>query len=213
MVGEAERIKRLRAAIPGVAEVPGAMLAICTNRRGADREPAISQYDMVLETVRGATPNLLLVAHAEWIGVCTPESCHRAFVRSILAEGRYLRYRISQVRHLGDELIATVVRVLRPIGGHAVCIDAGLFLHISRSRTCLGRHLSLSSIFGVVSGLRDYLERWPASTSHMVDPCLRDVSSCACQSLGACSLRRILTMLPQSSRRCTDTGMRCPGCV
>jgi tyrosine phenol-lyase len=47
-------------------------------------------------------------------------------------EERYLRYRSSQVRHLADELIAVGVPVVRPIGGHAVYIDAALFLpHLS----------------------------------------------------------------------------------
>jgi tryptophanase len=50
-------------------------------------------------------------------------------------EEDYLRYRISQVKSLGDSLIDQGIPVLKPIGGHAVYIDAKRFLpHIPQSQ-------------------------------------------------------------------------------
>ena len=45
----------------------------------------------------------------------------------------YLANRVGQVRHLGDQLVTAGVPVIRPIGGHAVFIDAAAFLpHLSQ---------------------------------------------------------------------------------
>jgi tryptophanase len=48
---------------------------------------------------------------------------------------RYLEHRVGQVRRFGERLIAAGVPILRPIGGHAVYLDAKRFLpHIPQSQ-------------------------------------------------------------------------------
>lgn len=55
-----------------------------------------------------------------------------------LCEGideNYLRHRIGQTKYLGESLHDAGVPVIRPIGGHAVYVDAGAFLpHIPRDK-------------------------------------------------------------------------------
>ncbi len=47
----------------------------------------------------------------------------------------YLKYRINQVRYLGDLLIAKGVPIVMPVGGHAVFLDALKFLpHLPRDQ-------------------------------------------------------------------------------
>ncbi len=47
----------------------------------------------------------------------------------------YIRHRVRQVEKLGDRLIAAGVPIVRPTGGHAVCVDAAAFLpHLTRSQ-------------------------------------------------------------------------------
>ncbi|WP_141330743.1 tryptophanase [Myxococcus sp. AB025B] len=45
-----------------------------------------------------------------------------------MVDEEYLAHRVSQVRYLGDLLTEAGVPILRPVGGHAVFIDAGAFL-------------------------------------------------------------------------------------
>lgn len=55
-------------------------------------------------------------------------------LREVLDE-RYLEYRISFTRHLGDALTNAGIPVVRPIGGHAVYVDAKTMLpHIPPSQ-------------------------------------------------------------------------------
>lgn len=55
-------------------------------------------------------------------------------VREVLDEN-YLRYRLGQVRYLGEKLKEAGVPVVEPIGGHAVYVDAKRFLpHIPPSQ-------------------------------------------------------------------------------
>ncbi len=47
----------------------------------------------------------------------------------------YLRFRISQVRNLGEQLIAAGVPIVKPVGGHAVYLNAREFLpHIPQEQ-------------------------------------------------------------------------------
>ncbi|PLT29953.1 tyrosine phenol-lyase [Peribacillus deserti] len=43
-------------------------------------------------------------------------------------DDHYIEHRIHQVRYLGDQLIETGIPIVRPIGGHAVFLDARAFL-------------------------------------------------------------------------------------
>jgi tryptophanase len=61
----------------------------------------------------------------------------------------YIRHRVHQVRRFGDQLTAAGIPIVRPPGGHAVCIDATAFLpHLSRAQfpaDALGAALYLES--------------------------------------------------------------------
>ena len=61
----------------------------------------------------------------------------------------YIEHRIKQVEYLGDKLIAAGVPVVQPIGGHAVFLDAKLFLpHIPQEKfpaQSLAAHLYIES--------------------------------------------------------------------
>jgi tyrosine phenol-lyase len=51
------------------------------------------------------------------------------------AEYEYLKYRINQVRYLGDLLMEANVPIVKPIGSHAVFVDALKFLpHLPRDQ-------------------------------------------------------------------------------
>jgi tyrosine phenol-lyase len=51
------------------------------------------------------------------------------------AQYEYLKFRINQVRYLGNMLIDAGVPVVKPIGGHAVFLDALNFLpHLTREQ-------------------------------------------------------------------------------
>ncbi len=51
------------------------------------------------------------------------------------AQYQYLKYRINQVRYLGELLIKAGVSIVRPIGGHGVFLDALKFLpHLPRDQ-------------------------------------------------------------------------------
>jgi len=45
-----------------------------------------------------------------------------------MVDDAYVAHRIAQVRHLGEQLEAAGVPIVRPIGGHAVFVDARAFL-------------------------------------------------------------------------------------
>ncbi|ARV91314.1 tyrosine phenol-lyase [Bacillus thuringiensis serovar roskildiensis] len=83
---------------------------------------------------------------------------------------QYIEHRISQVYHLGNQLLQAKVPVVRPIGGHAVFLDAKAFLpHLSQDEfpaQSLAAALYLDSGVrsmerGIVSAGRD-----PATQKH-----------------------------------------------
>jgi len=76
----------------------------------------------------------------------------------------YIQHRVEQVAYLGDRLIAAGVPVVKPIGGHAVFLDARAFLpHLPQEHLpaqSLAAHLYMESGVrsmerGLVSGGRD----------------------------------------------------------
>lgn len=51
------------------------------------------------------------------------------------AEAEYLKYRVNQVRYLGELLLKEKVPIVRPVGGHAVFLNALKFLpHLQRGQ-------------------------------------------------------------------------------
>ena len=47
----------------------------------------------------------------------------------------YIRHRVEQVRYLGENLIEAGIPIVKPVGGHAVFLDAKAFLpHISQDK-------------------------------------------------------------------------------
>jgi tryptophanase len=52
-----------------------------------------------------------------------------------MVDDDYIRHRVRQVERLGERLIAAGIPIVRPTGGHAVCVDAAAFLpHVPRSQ-------------------------------------------------------------------------------
>ncbi|MFX1388724.1 MAG: tyrosine phenol-lyase [Promethearchaeota archaeon] len=61
------------------------------------------------------------------------EAVARGLIES--TDYNYLKYRVNQVRYLGDMLINANVPIVKPIGGHAVFLDAAKFLsHLPREQ-------------------------------------------------------------------------------
>lgn len=82
---EPGRLKRLRAAAPGIAGVPTAVVLICLDGRRADQEPGTAEYDMAHLGLGAAMQNLLLAAHGLGLGACAIGSYHLASLRSIVS--------------------------------------------------------------------------------------------------------------------------------
>lgn len=52
-----------------------------------------------------------------------------------MVDDDYIRHRVRQVERLGARLLAAGIPIVRPTGGHAVCVDAAAFLpHVPRSQ-------------------------------------------------------------------------------
>jgi tryptophanase len=50
-----------------------------------------------------------------------------------MVDDAYIRHRVQQVERFGARLIAAGIPIVKPTGGHAVCVDAAAFLpHLSR---------------------------------------------------------------------------------
>ena len=61
------------------------------------------------------------------------EAMARGFME--VTQEPYLKYRIGQVKYLGDALMKNKVRIIQPTGGHAVYVDAkGILPHIPQSQ-------------------------------------------------------------------------------
>lgn len=85
IVRDPAKLKRLRAAAPGMSGTPSAMIAICLQRLQADEQPGTFGHEMVLLSLGAAMENLLLAAHGQGLGACAIGSFHARSVCSILA--------------------------------------------------------------------------------------------------------------------------------
>ncbi len=94
IVREKGRLKRLRAAAPGIAGRPPAVILLCLDRRRGDEEPGTLDYDMVHLTLGAAMQNLLLAAHDKGVGACAIGSFHRASLDSIVSLPRHLELKL-----------------------------------------------------------------------------------------------------------------------
>jgi nitroreductase len=88
------RLKRLRAAAPGIAGRASAIVLICLDRKRADEEPSTPEYDMVHMTLGAAMQNLLLAAHGQGLGACAIGSFHPASLRSIVSLPPHLELKL-----------------------------------------------------------------------------------------------------------------------
>jgi nitroreductase len=84
IIREKGKLKRLRAAAPGIAGRAAAVILLCLDRRRRDDVPGTPEYDMVLMSLGAAMQNLLLAAHAEGLGACAIGSFHHASLQSIV---------------------------------------------------------------------------------------------------------------------------------
>jgi tryptophanase len=85
-----------------------------------------------------------------------------------MVDDAYIGHRVRQVERLGDRLIAAGIPIVRPTGGHAVCIDAAAFLsHLPRSQfpaDALARELYLEAgIRAVGLGSLAFMKEDPAT--------------------------------------------------
>ncbi len=90
IVREQGRLRRLRAAAPGISGVPAALIMICLDTLRTGQEPSRTEYEMDLFSLGAALQNLLLTAHGQGLGACTIGSFHIPSVRSILSLPQHL---------------------------------------------------------------------------------------------------------------------------
>jgi nitroreductase len=107
------RLKRLRAAAPGIAGRATAIILICLDRNRADEEPGTAEYDMVHMTLGAAMQNLLLAAHGQGLGACAIGSFHPASLRSIASLPPHLELKLLVA--LGHPVSQPQAPPLRPL--------------------------------------------------------------------------------------------------
>jgi len=90
IIREPGRLRRLRAAAPGISGVPAALITICLDSLRTGQEPRTMEYEMHLLSLGAALENLLLAAHGQGLGACAIGSFHVPSVRSILSLPEHL---------------------------------------------------------------------------------------------------------------------------
>lgn len=94
IIREPGRLKRLRAAAPGIAGRAAAVILICLDRRLGDETPGTSEYDMVHLSLGAAMQSLLLAAHDLGLGACAIGSFHPASLESIVSLPPHLELKL-----------------------------------------------------------------------------------------------------------------------
>jgi nitroreductase len=114
IIREQGRLKRLRAAAPGIAGRASAIVLICLDRRRGDEEAGSSEYDMVHMSLGAAMQNLLLAAHDQGLGACAIGSFHHASLASIVSLPPHLELKLLIA--LGYPVSQPKAPPLRPLG-------------------------------------------------------------------------------------------------
>jgi nitroreductase len=113
VIREQGRLKRLRAAAPGIAGRAAAIVLICLDKQRANEEPGTAEYDMVHMTLGAAMQNLLLAAHDQGLGACAIGSFHHASLASIVSLPPYLEVKLLVA--LGYPVSQPAAPPLRPL--------------------------------------------------------------------------------------------------
>ncbi|MGB9301348.1 MAG: nitroreductase [Anaerolineae bacterium] len=113
IIREQGRLKRLRAAAPGIAGRAAAVILLCLDRRSGDAEPGTSEYDMVHLTLGAAMQNLLLAAHDKGLGACAIGSFHPSSLASIVSLPPHLQLKLLVA--LGYPVSQPAAPALRPL--------------------------------------------------------------------------------------------------
>ena len=113
VIRESGRLKRLRAAAPGIAGRAAAVVLICLDRRRADEEPGTREYDMVHLTLGAAMQSLLLAAHDKGLGACAIGSFHPSSLGSIVSLPPHLELKLLIA--LGHPASQPAAPALRPL--------------------------------------------------------------------------------------------------
>jgi nitroreductase len=114
IIREKGRIRRLRAAAPGIAGRAAAVVLICLDHRRGDEQQGGPEYDMVLMSLGAAMQNLLLAAHDQGLGACAIGSFHHASLASIVTLPSYLELKLLVA--LGHPVRQPKAPALRPLG-------------------------------------------------------------------------------------------------
>jgi nitroreductase len=113
VIRDRARLKRLRAAAPGIAGRATAVILICLDKQRADEEPGTAEYDMIHLTLGAAMQNLLLAAHDRGLGACAIGSFHPASLASIVSLPPHLELKLLVA--LGYSVKQPTAPPLRPL--------------------------------------------------------------------------------------------------